>query len=97
MKKVMSAFASIALVASSAAIVPVSTASAQGASNIVDLCKTFAEAGFFKSVGQCMGTIRKSPPRTCKILEDIPGVYDANGWRNRGDCVKFIRALQNDF
>ena len=94
MKKVATVFASIALIAGASIAAP-TAASAAGAKPLVDACKSATEAGFFDSVGACVGRFRSQAPRTCKALQDIPGAYDFFGFRNRGDCVSFIRELQN--
>lgn len=59
----------------------------------VEFCKLVADAGITSSVGECMGIVRSDDaPQLCKAI-DLSGLLDAFGFKNRGDCVSFLRTL----
>ena len=62
------------------------TASAGGVNDYVkDVCKPLVEAGFFDSVGDCIGNANKSVPAFCKEF------FEIIGYKNVGECVSSIR------
>lgn len=83
---------------SMATAVPMATptaASANGAATVAALCQEFAET-FGASVGECVSASRTRAQGFCKYAEEnLPGFYAYYGFRNRGDCVSWIRANQN--
>lgn len=99
MKKTVSVIASFALACSAAVVVPTSTVAAQGASPAVEVCKGNFETFGFDSVGDCVSAIRSGPPKTCKFIDEL-GLFpltlgDGTVLKNRGQCVAYIRSIQN--
>lgn len=89
MKKFVS-FAAAAALALSVNVGAISTAAAEdGRSDYVDLCKFLVEAGIYDTVGACMSDVNTVPVDFCKAY------YDFFGFKNVGQCVSYIRHLQN--
>ncbi|GEM_PF-2180279 len=62
------------------------------ANDEVEFCRTLVEAEVFGSLGECVGTLRSNPAKTCKNYDTDPFLQFLN-FRNRGECVKFFRSI----
>lgn len=89
-KKLIAMAAGTAMAMSFTAAAPV-TASAAGNGH-VELCRPLVDAQLFGSLGECVSIVRTAPVSLCKDLKDF-GLLDLFGWRNLGQCVSDLRAL----
>lgn len=89
-KTLIAAAASLAMAATFTATAPVA-ASAAG-NDHVEMCRPLVDAQIFGSLGECVSLIRTAPVQLCKDLKDF-GLLDLFGWRNLGQCVSDLRAL----
>jgi hypothetical protein len=92
MKKITAIAVSAALALSVGVSAP--TVAAKGASEEVEACKAGAIPGDFETLGDCIGTVRGGLPKFC-ASDASQFLWDIFGFRNQGDCVSFIRSLQN--
>lgn len=89
-KTILAVAASAAMALSFNAAAPVA-ASAAG-NDHVQLCRPLVDSQLFGSMGECVSLVRTAPVTLCKELKQF-GLLDLLGWRNVGQCVSELRAL----
>lgn len=89
-KTIIATAASLCMAASFTATAPVA-ASAAG-NDHVQLCRPLVDAEIFGSLGECVSLVRTAPVQLCKDLQGF-GLLELFGWRNLGQCVSDLRAL----
>ena len=92
MKKIVTAAASLALVATTPMAAP-TTASAQDAEESLAICRVLVELEVVPNVGACLGDIRSNAQQVCK---DIEPYWEFFGVRNLGDCVSLFRGRMEE-